>query len=354
MLNIPEYLLKAKVVVLEATGSGLDRLAAELESAGLTHIQVFGETAKGLPWLLENSWDLLLLDFDMSRPGGMEVLSLLRKYLPESQPIIAVSGRNDVDSRRRALDLGVSDYLCKSVDPQELLLRVRNHLSLWFARIELDNERRLLEQRVEERTREVQKTTEMVIRCLVRVTEHRDNLSGHHMVRIGEMAALLGRAYGCPPPWVGQLRMAAAMHDVGMVGIPDRILLKPGPLDEEETQLMRQHAELGHRFLNDASGTPLLQLAAEIARYHHEHWDGSGYPLGLKGDAIPLSARIVALCDVYDALRAERPFKQAWTPKEAQLYIREQSGRHFDPELVNLMDRRMFEGFENLRMIWAD
>lgn len=354
MLNIPEYLRQAKVVLLESAGSDLERLVGALNAAGLTNTQVFKETAQGLPWLLENSWDLLLLDFDMPRPGGLEILSLLRKYLPESQPIIAMSGRNDVESRRRALELGVSDYLSKPVDTQELLLRVRNHLSLWFTRIELDNERSLLEKRVEERTREVQRTTEMVIRCLVRVTEYRDNQNGHHMIRIGETAALLARAYGCPPQWVNQLRLAATMHDVGMVGIPDRILLKPGPLDEEEMQVMRRHAELGHQFLSDVSGNALLKLGAEVARYHHERWDGSGYPQGLKGKAIPLSARIVALCDVYDALRAERPFKPAWSTKEAQLYIREQSGRHFDPELVGLMDRRMFESFENLRMIWSD
>lgn len=354
MLNIPEHLRQANIVLLEDVGSHLSLLERVLHTAGLKKTRAFSDTAQGLPWLLESPWDLLLLDFDMPRPGGLEILSLLRKYLPESQPIIAVSSRNDVDSRRRALDLGVSDYLCKPVDPQELLLRVRNHLSLWFTRIELDNERRLLEQRVEERTREVQRTTEMVIRCLVRVTEYRDNQSGHHMIRIGETAALLARAYGCPPQWVNQLRLAATMHDVGMVGIPDRILLKPGPFDEEEAQVMHRHTELGHQFLNDASGNSLLKLGAEVARHHHEKWDGSGYPQGLSGDAIPLSARIVSLCDVYDALRATRPFKPAWSAKEAQLYIREQSGRHFDPELVELMDRQMFEGFESLRMTWSD
>ncbi|MCC6075289.1 HD-GYP domain-containing protein [Pseudomonas sp. GCM10022188] len=354
MLNIPEHLRQANIVLLEAPGSELNLLVGALDAAGLKNVRVFSETAQGLPWLLENPWDLLLLDFDLARPGGFEILSLLRKYLPESQPIIALSSRHDVDTRRRALDLGVSDYLCKPVDHLELLLRVRNHLGLWRTRIELDRERRLLEKRVEERTREVQRTTEMVIRCLVRVAEYRDNQNGHHMIRIGETAALLARAYGCPPPWVNQLRQAATMHDVGMVGIPDRILLKPGPLDDEETQVMQRHTELGYQFLSDVSGNALLQLGAEIARYHHERWDGSGYPHGLKGDAIPLSARMVALCDVYDALRAERPFKPAWTPKEAQLYIREQSGRQFDPELVALMDRRMFEGFENLRMLWGD
>ncbi|MCM2318577.1 MAG: response regulator [Pseudomonas sp.] len=354
MLNIPEHLCQSNIVLLEAAGGNLTLPASALEAAGLKNTRVFSDPAQGLPWLLENSWDLLLLDLDIPRPGGLEILSLLRKYLPESLPIIAVSTHRDIDSRRRALDFGVSDYLCKPVDIQEMLLRLRNHLSLWFTRIELDNERRLLEKRVEERTREVQRTTEMVIRCLVRVTEYRDNQSGHHMIRIGESAALLARAYGCRTPWVNQFRLAATMHDIGKVGIPDHVLLKPGPLDEEETLAMRQHVELGGQFLSDGSGNPLLQLGAEIARHHHEKWDGSGYPQGLKGDAIPLSARIVALCDVYDALRAARPFRQAWSAKEAQMFIREQSGHHFDPELVALMDRQMFEAFENLRMIWSD
>ena len=354
MLNIPEHLCQAKIVLLEDAGSNLSGLEGAFSAAGLKNTRVFGDTAQGLAWLLENTWDLLLLDLDMARPGGFEILRLLRKYLPESQPIIAVSNRHDVDNRRRALDLGVSDYLCKPLDIPEVLLRLRNHLGLWFTRLELDNERRLLEQRVEERTREARNTTETVVRCLVRVTEYRDNQNGHHMIRIGESAALLARAYGCREAWVEQLRVAATMHDIGKVGIPDRILLKPGPLDAEEMQEMHRHAELGHQFLSDASGSPLLQLAAEIALNHHEKWDGSGYPRGLKGDAIPLSARIVSLCDIYDALRAARPFKQAWTAKEAQLYIREQAGRYFDPELVRLMDRQMFEGFERLRMTWGD
>jgi putative two-component system response regulator len=354
MRSIPEYLCKANVVLLESAAGSLDTLRGALEAGGLKNVRVLADPANGLTWLLENPWDLLLFDLDMYRPGGFEILRLLRKFLPETQPIIAISSRNDVDSRHKALDLGISDFLSKPVDTGEMLLRLRNHLNLWFTRNELDNERRLLEQRIEERSRELEKTTEMVVRSLVRITEYRDNHSGHHMIRIGESAALLARACGCLTPWIEQLRVAATMHDVGMVGIPDQILLKPGPLDEEETRVMRQHAELGHRFLSDADNHPLLQLAAEIALHHHERWDGSGYPHGLKGDAIPLSARIVAICDVYDALRAARPFKQPWTAKEAQLYIREQAGHAFDPELVRLMDRELFARFENLRLAWSD
>lgn len=354
MPNIPEHLRQASIALLESSAGSLSLLQDALEAAGLKNTRVLADPANGLAWLLENTWDLLLLDLDMSRPGGFEILRLLRKYLPENQPILAVSCRNDVESRHRALDLGVSDYLCKPVDHREMLLRLRNHLNLWFTRIELDQERRWLEQRVEEHGRELERTTETIVRCLVRVTEYRDNQNGHHMMRIGESVALLARACGCREEWVGQLRVAATMHDVGMVGIPDYILLKPGPLDEAETQVMRRHAQLGHQFLSDSAANPLLQLAAEVALHHHERWDGSGYPAGLKGEAIPLSARIVALCDVYDVLRTPRPFRPAWTVKEAQLYIREQSGRQFDPELVRLMDRHMFEQFESLRLVWSD
>lgn len=354
MPNIPQHLRQAHVVLLESAGGSLGPLQEALCSAGLHNVRVLDDLANGLAWLLENAWDLLLLDLDMARPDGFEVLQLLRKYLPEHQPIIAVSSRSDVESRHRALDLGVSDLLSKPVDCREMLLRLRNHLDRWFTCIELDRERRLLEQRIEERSREIEQTTEMVVRALVRVTEYRDDQNGHHMIRIGESVALLARACGCREPWVGQLRVAASMHDVGMVGIPDRILLKSGPLDEEETLIVRRHTELGHRFLSNVTGHPMMQLAAEVARHHHEHWDGSGYPDGLKGEAIPLSARIVALCDVYDVLRSPRSYKDAWSPKEAQLYIREQAGQQFDPELVRLMDRQMFEQFENLRLVWGD
>ncbi|MGY8828353.1 MAG: HD-GYP domain-containing protein, partial [Pseudomonadales bacterium] len=192
-----------------------------------------------------------------------------------------------------------------------------------------------------------------VIRCLARAADYKDNETGNHIMRIGESAALLARAYGMDAPWVELLRQAAPMHDVGKIGIPDSILCKPGKLTDDERLVMNTHAQIGHDILQDSAASPLLVLAAEIALHHHEKWDGSGYPQGLAGEAIPLSARIVALCDVYDALRSTRPYKPAWPAEKAQALIREQAGQHFDPALVQLMES-LFEHIEGVHRRLAD
>ncbi len=205
MPNVPQHLRQARIVLLESVGGSLAPLQEALAAAGLENARTLADPANGLTWLLENGWDLLLLDLDMSRPGGFEVLRLLRKYLPEDQPIVAVSCRHDLDSRNRALELGVSDYLSKPVDSREMFLRLRNHLGLWFTRIELDNERRLLEQRVEERGRELARSTEEVVRCLVRVAEYRDNQFREPAPGLGRLRGLADRsarpgpAHGRPP-----------------------------------------------------------------------------------------------------------------------------------------------------------
>jgi len=173
------------------------------------------------------------------------------------------------------------------------------------------------------------------------------SISGAHVLRIGETAALMAEAIGMPQRWCELIRLAAPMHDLGKIGIPDRILHKEGPLTVPERQQMMEHPRIGHAILQDAHATDLTDMAADIAYGHHEKWDGSGYPQGLAGKDIPLSARIVALCDVYDALRMERPYKRAWSPERAQAYILEQSGVHFDPELVTVM-RRCFGPVEQL------
>ena len=187
----------------------------------------------------------------------------------------------------------------------------------------MQRERDLLEVKVLQRTEQLGASYQAVIRCLTRAADYKDNETGNHIMRIGESAALLARAYGMDLPWVELLRQAAPMHYVGKIGIPDSILSKPGKLTDDE----RLH--------------------------HHEKWDGSGYPQGLAGEAIPLSARIVALCDVYDALRSTRPYKPAWSAEKAEALIREQAGQHFDPALVQLMES-LFEHIEGVHRRLAD
>jgi len=353
MLNIPTDLQQADIVLLDDITSNLRLLEGGLQHAGMRNVRAFTDSAQGLAWLSGNPWDLLLLDLDMPDPDGFEILRRLRATLPRGLPIIVISALADVGSRRRALELGASDFLIKPIDLPELLLRVRNNLGLWFGSQALQAERNQLEQRVERRTRQIRETGESLLRCLVRASEYKDNETGYHMIRVSESSALLARACGLAPEQVEQIRQAATMHDIGKVGIPERVLLKPGHFEADELELMRSHAELGYQILNDQSDNQLLALAAQIARHHHEKWDGSGYPQGLAGEQIPLPARIVALCDVYDALRARRPYKDGWTAQQTQEFIRAQAGEHFDPALVECAIP-LFDQFEALCRDWQD
>lgn len=343
----------ATVVVIDDMAPNLRLLESSLKAFGLRQVHAFSNSGEGLEWLQRNHWDLLLLDLDMPAPNGFDVLQQLAGRDRNAAPVIIVTALSGVEDRLRGLELGANDYICKPLDLPELLLRVRNNLQLSLASQALQRERDLLEVKVLQRTEQLGASYQAVIRCLTRAAGYKDNETGNHIMRIGESAALLARAYGMDLPWVELLRQAAPMHDVGKIGIPDSILSKPGRLTEEERTVMNTHAQIGHDILQDADPSPLLSLAAEIALHHHERWDGSGYPQGLAGEAIPLSARIVALCDVYDALRSPRPYKTAWPVEKAQAFIREQAGKHFDPQLVQLMES-LFEHIEGVQSRLAD
>ena len=343
----------AQVVVIDDIAANLRLLESSLRAFGLRQVQSFSDSAAGLRWLQDNPWDLLLLDLDMPLPGGFDILSALAGRDRIRQPIIIVTALGDPEDRRRGLVLGANDYLSKPLDLPELLLRVNSNLQLSFARRDLLEERDGLERKVAERTRQLEASFQAVIRGLTRAADYKDNETGNHIIRIGVSAARMAQALGEPDSWVELLRLAAPMHDVGKIGIADSILLKQGPLTAEERVIMCRHAQIGHDILRDETHSPLLDLAAEIALNHHEKWDGSGYPRGLAGEAIPLAARIVAICDVYDALRSSRPYKQAWSAERAQAYIREQAGKHFDPRLVELVNT-LFDEFEAIQQGFAE
>lgn len=343
----------SRVVLIDDMVANLRLLESSLRTFGLTQIQVFSDSSQGLAWLREHPWDLLLLDLDMPSPNGFEILEALRERDGNSSPIIIVTALNSADDRRRGLQLGANDYLCKPLDLPELLLRVRNNLQLSLASRLLREERNLLEARVTERTQQLHQSYQAVTRSLTRAAEYKDNETGNHILRIGESAALVARKLGCDEEWVELLRQAAPMHDVGKIGIPESILNKPGPLTPEERKRMSEHSMIGYRILHDEMHASLTELAAEIARYHHERWDGTGYPDGLKGEEIPLAARIVALSDVYDALRSTRPYKEPWPVAKAQSFILEQAGQHFDPALVEVF-ASLFHEIEALLSVYKD
>ena len=258
---------------------------------------------------------------------GYEVCQRLKDN-PDTRdiPIIFITAMSEVEDEQHGLELGAVDYITKPVNPAIVLARVRTHLALY-------DQNRELARQVRERTADLFKTRQQIIRRLGRAAEFRDNETGNHIIRMSHFCRLIGIAAGLGEKTVEILYNASPMHDVGKIGIPDHILLKPGKLTEEEWQVMRRHPRIGADIIGQHSDD-LLQSAWAIALCHHQKWDGTGYPSGLKGEDIPLMARIAALADVFDALTTERPYEKAWTIEAAVSHIEAQAGSHFDPGLI--------------------
>jgi putative two-component system response regulator len=278
--------------------------------------------------------DLILLDVMMPGLSGHEVCQTLKRDSRTSRiPVIFVTALSDVGDEARGFELGAVDYITKPVSAPIVHARVKNHLSL----VRVD---------------ELVETRLAIVQRLGRAAEYKDNETGLHVIRMSHYSRLIALSAGLGENWADTLLNAAPMHDVGKIGIPDAIIQKPGKLDAEEWVIMKSHAEIGARIIGD-DGSDLLNMAREVALCHHEKWDGSGYPQGLSGEDIPLSARIVAIADVFDALTSERPYKQAWPVDEATTLIREQAGKHFDPTLVEAFFKSLREILQ-VRDRWQD
>ncbi len=261
--------------------------------------------------------DLILLDVMMPGMTGYEVCSRLKQSEATAAiPVIFVTALADVDDEARGFEVGAVDYITKPISPPIVRARVRTHLSL----VRVD---------------ELKATRLQIVQRLGLAAEYKDNETGLHVIRMSHYSRVLALAAGFSEQAADDLLNAAPMHDVGKIGIPDAILQKNGKLDDAEWQVMRSHAQIGADIIGEhPSG--LLQMARSIALTHHEKWDGTGYPNGLKGEDIPLTGRIVAIADVFDALTSVRPYKAAWSVEEALELLRRESGKHFDPQLVEL------------------
>lgn len=334
-----------------------------LKDAGYQNVLMTDDSSQAMTLITRGKPDLVLLDIVMPKINGLEILQHMRstdatKYLP----VLILTAATEAEVKRRALEMGATDFLAKPVDPSDLIPRVRNALLKKAYHDQLADRKRHLEREVRNRTAELAASREEVVHCLARAAEYRDDITGHHVERVGKYVAIIAHELGFDEEKCELLGLAAQLHDLGKVAIPDSILDKPGKLDADEFAHMQQHCAFAKKILlpihEDESNlrqkharlgggsvrvrrSPLLVLAARIAQTHHERWDGTGYPLGLAGDDIPIEGRMTAVADVYDALASRRPYKRAFAHQRCLDILEEGRGKHFDPRVLDAMLARM-------------
>ncbi len=295
----------------------------------------FLRALEGLAWCAENDPDLVIVDYMMPEIDGIEFARRFRALPGKADtPLLMVTAAgDDRDLKHRALSLGINDFLNKPFDQLELQARARNMLALRVSRQKLASRALLLADEVAKATSEIAAREQETLLCLGRAAEHRDPETHEHIVRMSNYSRLVAKQMGLPPEECDLLLLASPLPDIGKIGTPDHILLKPGKLTVEEFEIMKQHTVIGGKILSN-SMSPILRMGAEIAITHHEKFDGSGYPNGLSGDAISIYGRIVAVADVFDALTSARPYKLAWENERAYQLLKDGSGKHFDPACV--------------------
>lgn len=339
------------VVIIDDDETNLSLMTGIVRRIERCSAVCFTQPQEALAWLACGQPDLVLLDQIMPEMDGLEVLRRIRgDYRLRDVPVVMITGSCLNETRMAALEHGATDFLNKPVRPAEFRVRVRNLLALRQSQRLLKDRAAHLAHEVQAATREIRARELELMMRLCRASEFRDPETGAHIERMARYAQLVAEALGLGHERAEEIYRAAPMHDVGKLGVPDAILLKPGRLRAEETVLMRQHTLIGYDILKD-SASPLIQLGAEIALSHHERWDGGGYPYGLKGEAIPLSGRIVAVADVFDALTSARCYKIPWTLEAARVYLENAKGSHFDPRCVDALLSRWDEAAAVRRLI---
>jgi putative two-component system response regulator len=328
-----------------------------LTVAGYTDISSTSNAAEVLPLLIRYEPDVVLLDIVMPSFNGLDLLQAIRADAQLTHlPVVMLTAVEDRETKHKALALGATDFLSKPVDPSELTSRIRNVLLIKAHHDQLRNYAADLQRMVKQRTEQLEASHHNIIHCLARAAEFRDDDTGRHVLRVGRYAGIVARGLGWDEESAGMLELAAQLHDVGKLGIPDSILLKPGKLTpqefevmqkhcgygkrvfesltESEWSVMRRHPELGSHIL-EGCGSSVLEAAAQIALTHHERWDGTGYPIGLAGEDIPIAGRITAVADVFDALSTKRTYKPAFPLEKCFAILEEGRGKHFDPRVLD-------------------
>lgn len=326
-----------KVLIIDDSDINLTLIKALVLKLGDCEPILFERPLEALEWCRDNVPDLVIVDYMMPDMDGLRFIAAFRALHGRTEiPVLMITANDQKDIRYEALLGGANDFLTKPIDRIEFSARSRNMLALRTGQKFLADRAAYLAEKVEERTREIRERERELIFRISRAAEFRDPETGAHIQRMAHYSEIIARGLDLDDASCRLLLKAAPMHDVGKIGIPDYILLKPGRLTPQEFEVMKRHAELGYELLKD-SGSEILQAGAEIALSHHEKYDGSGYPKGLKGHAIPLFGRIVAVADVFDALTSERPYKKAWLLDDALRFLENGRGAHFDPLCVEAL-----------------
>lgn len=319
-------------------------LIEETIKRNLPNVRTVGFTSpqKAVVWCEANEPDLCLIDYKMPDMSGIEFMARVRRRACfQGVPMIMITGQPGTELQQQALDSGATDFLSKPINIADVVVRTRNHLRLRESLCDGRQDMSRLVYEVKESAQQlVEQEQAIIIQRLTHLSGCRDEETGNHMRRMAHISQLIAQELGLDSRYCGMLLLAAPMHDIGKVGIPDRILLKPGKLDAVERGIMQTHARIGHDLLKD-SHSELMCMGAEIALTHHEKYSGEGYPNGLSGEAIPLSGRIVATADVFDALVNARHYMKAWALGDALEFMRVERGRHFDPGCVTALLRRI-------------
>lgn len=336
-----ELMGSESILIVDDEPANLRLLEKMLTGKGYCQLELVQDARKVLETYQAKRPDLILLDINMPHLDGYQVMEQLKALNdPMLPPIVILTAQHGKEYLLKALAGGARDFIAKPFDLNELLMRVRNMLDAQLAHRLLHEQKQVLEEMVRARTEELRRTRLQVVQRLGMAAEYRDEETGSHILRMSHTAALLARGLGWSEDDCELLLHACPMHDIGKIGIPDAVLLKPGKFEPHEWETMKTHVEIGHRLL-EGDDSDLMRLASEIAYNHHEKWDGGGYPRGLSGEDIPLAGRIASLADVFDALISKRPYKKPWSVEDAVSYIKENSGKHFDPQVVEAFVREL-------------